>query len=134
MHAYVCTFQRGVGLCGINTLRAKYPICVRVVACVCETCDTGFSISGLTCQTSLETGFQRAQQYEGKPSYISIDGRHFVYYLERYGKWLMGFPLGSVTVRAFIDSSANDVPEYGWQETCSGAWQDSNLRLTFGEH
>ena len=134
MHAYVCTFQRGVGLCGINTLRAKYPICVRVVACVCETCDTGFSISGVTCQTSLETGFHRAQQYGGKPSYISIDGTRFVYYHEGDEKWYMDDTLGSTTVRARIESSSHDVPEYGWQEFCSGAWQDSNLRLTFGAH
>ena len=33
-------------------------ICVRAVACVCETCDTDFSISGVTCQTSVETAFK----------------------------------------------------------------------------
>ena len=107
----------------------KDPICVRAVACVCETCHTGFSISGVTCQTSLETGFQRAQPFDGKPSYISIDGTRFVYYLEENKKWYMGGTLGSTTVRALIESAANDVPEYGWQESCSGAWQDSNLRL-----
>ena len=91
----------------------KDPICVRAVACVCETCDTGFSISGVTCQTSLETvlfrvsswipshcpGFQRAQQYGGKPSYISIDGTRFVYYLEGFEQWL-GRTLGSTLVSA----------------------------------
>ena len=74
-------------------------ICVRAVACVCETCDTDFSISGVTCQTSLETGFQRAQQFGGKPSYISIDGTRFVYYLEGFEQWL-GRTLGSTLVSA----------------------------------
>ena len=36
--------------------------------------------------------------------------------------------------RCMRAQAANDVPEYGWREWCSGAWQDSNLRLTFGAH
>ena len=96
---------------------------------------TGFTISGVTCQGSLETSFERGQDHNGKPSYFSISvNARFVFYDARYGKWIMSDRLDDDGARARNPSSNDDVPTTGWEEYCSvddtDQWTTSNLQMT----
>jgi len=96
-----------------------------------------FQIRGQACQADRDASlvdlpFTLSGQMSGKPAYTSPDRKKWVFF--DGGQWLMLIDPPSPRWRfmaARIQSTADDVPLSGWQESCYGVWTASNLVIEY---
>ena len=92
---------------------------------------TGFTISivGYASSSSrwkVENSYESAQYHDERPSYVSMDGQRFVYYLATHSDWFISSRLGSSSSYAHNPSRDHDVPSAGWR-LYTNEWVDVNL-------
>jgi len=79
------------------------------------------------CQTSIIGTYTYFQEWEGRPAFALADASKFLYSLSANSRWYIGSTLGSTTVNAYVDSSAENALNIAgtWKEYCSEAWTSS---------